>query len=150
MTTAENQRLEIYKQTVEMADRVSARRGVANAFFVSVNAALAAALGVVSSMIGSEAGLGIVAICLVGILLSLVWWLQLRSYRDLNRAKFQVIQEIEERLVEKPFAREDALLAADKVDRWRSRYAELGSSERIVPWLFVCLYVALAVASLIK
>lgn len=150
MTTAENQRLEIYKQTVEMADRVSARRGVANAFFVSVNAALAAALGVVSSMIGSEAGLGIVAICLVGILLSLVWWLQLRSYRDLNRAKFQVIQEIEERLVEKPFAREDALLAADKVDRWRSRYAELGSSERIVPWLFVCLYVALAVASVIK
>jgi len=133
-----------------MADRVSARRGVANAFFVSVNTVLAAALGVMSSLLNTKAGFGTIAICLVGILLSFVWWMQLRSYRDLNEAKFQVIQEMEGSLIEKPFVREAALLSNDKVGSWRSRYAELGSSERTVPWLFVGLYVALAFLAVMK
>jgi hypothetical protein len=37
--------MELYKLAVEMADRVSARRGTANAFFVTVNTALLAFLG---------------------------------------------------------------------------------------------------------
>lgn len=36
--------LDLYKLAVEMADRVSARRGTANAFFVTVNTALLAFL----------------------------------------------------------------------------------------------------------
>ncbi|MGW1594955.1 RipA family octameric membrane protein [Streptomyces sp. NPDC002343] len=37
--------LDLYKLAVEMADRVSARRGTANAFFLSVQTALVTVLG---------------------------------------------------------------------------------------------------------
>ena len=37
--------LELYKLAVEMADRVSARRALANTFFLTVNTGLAALLG---------------------------------------------------------------------------------------------------------
>ena len=37
--------LELYQLAVEMADRVSARRGLANTFFLTLNTGLAALLG---------------------------------------------------------------------------------------------------------
>lgn len=149
MTPHADQLLELYKQSVEMADRVSSRRGQANAFFVSANTALVAAFGFAASMSAVKTPIAFVAFCGVGVLLSIVWWLQLRSYRDLNKAKFKVILELEKQLVAQPFADEESHLPKDKVKGLRGRYAELGYSERIVPLLFVILYFALtAVAAL--
>jgi len=85
---ATQQYLELYKLAVEMADRVSARRATANAFFLTVNTAL---LAFVSS--GSLNLLWLVA--LAGIALSETWAILLKSYRDLNAAKFSVITEME-------------------------------------------------------
>lgn len=147
MTLHQDQVLELYKQSVEMADRVSSRRGQANAFFISANTALVAAFGFATSMASGKSPVAIVAFCGVGVLLSIVWWLQLRSYRDLNKAKFKVILELEKQLVAQPFADEESYLPKDKVKAWRGRYAELGWSERIVPSLFVILYVVLALVS---
>ena len=86
--TATEQYLELYKLAVEMADRVSARRATANAFFLTVNTAL---LAFVSS--GVEDVFWVVA--LAGIALSGAWWVLLKSYRDLNAAKLDVITEME-------------------------------------------------------
>src|SRR3712207_2121655 len=93
---ASQQYLELYKLAVEMAGRVSARRATANAFFLTVNTAL---LAFVSS--GSLNALWLVA--LAGIALSATWWVLLKSYRDLNAAKFQVITEMENNLDAKIF-----------------------------------------------
>jgi hypothetical protein len=41
--------LELYKTAVEMADRTSARRAGANSFFLTLNTALVAVVGIVSS-----------------------------------------------------------------------------------------------------
>ncbi len=71
---ATQQYLELYKLAVEMADRVSARRATANAFFLTVNTAL---LAFVSSR--SLNALWLVA--LAGIALSATWWVLLKSYR---------------------------------------------------------------------
>ena len=81
----------------------------------------------------------------MGVLLCAVWWLQLRSYRDLNRAKFDAILDMESKLAAQPFAREWDSLKKDPVAGWRQRYAELGFSERFVPLLFALLYVGIAV-----
>jgi hypothetical protein len=45
--TGTDRLLELYKLCVEMADRVSARRATANAFFLTLNSALLAGLGLV-------------------------------------------------------------------------------------------------------
>ncbi|WP_457784557.1 RipA family octameric membrane protein, partial [Streptomyces albidoflavus] len=85
---------------------------------------------------------------LAGITLSAAWWMQLRSYRDLNTAKFQVINKLEEHLPARIFADEWEALKRDPIPGWRKRYAELGTSERIVPLVFVGAHLILFVGTL--
>ncbi|MCA1709475.1 MAG: hypothetical protein LC808_41825 [Actinobacteria bacterium] len=144
--------LDLYKLAVEQVDRISARRASANSYFLTIHTALAAVVGVLAAATGSgdrdlprfdDVALFVTAG--IGILLSATWWLLLRSYRDLNAAKFKVITEIEaSHLPVKIFEREWEILKADDVlPWWRGRYAELGFVERVVPVLFLSVYVAL-------
>jgi hypothetical protein len=72
-----------------MADRISARRALANAFCLTVNTGLAA-------LPGGKHLRWYVAVA--GLIFAIAWWSLLQSYRQLNRAKFQVINGIEPRL----------------------------------------------------
>ncbi len=70
--------------------------------------------------------------------MSVTWWLQLRSYRQLNRAKFDVILAIERNYFNiRPFADEWESLKRDRIPGWQGRYAELGTVERVVPLVFL-------------
>lgn len=131
---------ELYRLAVEMADRISARRLVANSFFASINTGLIALLGT------NDFPWYVAA---AGIVLSLVWWALLKSYRDLNSAKFKVINPMEELLAAKIFSDEWEFLKKDPVRfslkpremrGWFAQYRELGAVERIVPWLFAIIY----------
>jgi hypothetical protein len=86
----------------------------------------------------------LVAIAVVGILTAVTWFLLLRSYRDLNKAKFAVINAIETQLPIQPFGDEWGQLKSDPVPHWRRRYAELGTVERTVPMLFALVNTFLA------
>jgi hypothetical protein len=121
-----------------MADRISARRTQANAFFIGVESALVALLG--NQSFDQD------AIAAAGIVLAVVWWLLLRSYRDLNRAKFDVILTMEERLPAQIFSAEWERLKVDPVRSWRKRYAELGAVERFVPVVCVIGYLSVLLA----
>jgi hypothetical protein len=136
------QYLELYKIAVEMADRVSARRATANAFFLTVNTAL---LAFVSS--GLDDMLWLVA--LAGIALSGTWWVLLKSYRDLNAAKFDVITEMEMNLEAQVFDDEWKRLKEKRQEGWRGRYAEFGAVERFVPLIFAILYAAVFVGTVL-
>jgi len=86
---------------------------------------------------GSNDPLRQTALAVVGVIVSGAWWLQLRSYRQLNRAKFNVILAIErDHFSIQPFTDEWASLKTDQVPGWRERYAELGTVERVVPIVF--------------
>ena len=134
--------VELYTLAVEMADRISARRGIANSFFLTINTGLAALLG------GQELRWYVAA---AGIVLCVTWWGLLKSYRDLNTAKFGVILGMEQSLPAKVFGDEWAQLKRDPVKlalrreavrSWAAQYRELGRIERIVPWVFALIYVA--------
>jgi len=139
---ATEQHLELYKLAVEMADRVSARRATANAFFLTVNTAL---LAFVSS--GSLDMLWLVA--LAGMALSGTWWVLLKSYRNLNAAKFSVITEMENNLDAKIFGDEWKRLKENRAQGRLGRYAEFGAVERFVPLIFVVLYAAVFVGTVL-
>jgi hypothetical protein len=67
-----------------MADRVSARRALANTFFLTANTGVAALLaGTSPRWYLPEAGIA----------LAIAWWGLLQSYRALNQPKFEVINE---------------------------------------------------------
>lgn len=131
---------DMYKLAVEMADRISARRTTANAFFATVNTGLLA-------IVGSQDLVWYVP--LAGIALTYTWFSLLLSYRDLNGAKFEIINEVEERLPIKVFADEWVRLKARREVRTgrmrgtRQRlagYREQGQVERQVPLIFMALY----------
>ncbi len=151
--------LELYKLTVEMADRVSARRGTANSFFFTIHAALVAIIGFVRPMKSSAVSdasatasarpaleqvdtFGLIYVAVAGLVLAAAWWVILKSYRDLNRAKFSVISNMEKMLPAEPFNDEWQVLKADPVKKWRKRYAEFSTVERVVPVVFGAIYAA--------
>lgn len=157
--------LEVYKTAVEMADRTSARRAGANSFFLTLNTALAAVVGIVSAArkppphgnLPTFDPYGLVLTAAAGIVLSLTWRALLRYYRRLNAAKFDVINEIEKSLPVKPFTDEWAVLhppqpAGEPVpSRWtgwwrrRVHHREATVVEQVVPLVFVAIYLALAI-----
>lgn len=127
--------MELYKLAVEMADRVSARRGNTNAFFVTVNTAL---LGFVSTVQLDPSW----PVAVGGFVLSLTWAALIKSYRDLNSAKFDVILRMEDELPVRVYGDEWKKLKEDP-KTLRERYAEFTKIEWIVPLVFAALYVVL-------
>ena len=75
--------LEQYKLYVEMTDRISARRSVANTFFLTLHAAILTLIGVFwkSRPVGSPWLLGLPLF--VALSLCLAWFWLVRSYRRL-------------------------------------------------------------------
>lgn len=133
---------ELYKLAVEMADRISARRGVANSFFLTANTGVVALLGTQDVRWYLAAA---------GIVFSVTWWALLKSYRDLNSAKFEIILAMEERLPVRVYGDEwDRLrrepvrfsVRRDRLRSWIAQYRELGRVERVVPWAFALIYLA--------
>lgn len=131
--------LELYRLAVEMADRISARRTVANTYFLTIHTLFFGAIGF--SRMGQSDGPRMLWILPVaGFVMCFIWWALLRSYRDLNKAKFDVITQMEKRMAVSLFANEWESLRKDPVSRWRGRYAELGTIERFVPAIFGLIY----------
>jgi hypothetical protein len=138
--------LEIYKLYVEMADRISARRQMANSFFLTINGAILAVFG--SPQFGiSLANLGPEQsndfswiISLLGMIFCVVWLRLIHSYKALNTAKFQVILGLEQRLAVAPYETEWKVL--EKGEN-RKRHKPFTHIEMIVPWVFFVLNLAL-------
>jgi hypothetical protein len=83
-------------------------------------------------------------LAVAGIVFSVTWWALLRSYRELNSAKFDVILAMEERLPARVYGDEWDRLRRERVrfgirraafEPWLRQYQELGRVERIVPWV---------------
>lgn len=91
--------LEQYKMCLELADRISQRRGIANTFFLTFNTAIVGALSAFFEKIPESAAL---AFYVSALGCCIAWALLLRSYRTLNTAKFKVIGLIEKRLPASP------------------------------------------------
>lgn len=133
--------LDLYKLAVEMADRISGRRAVANTFFASLHTLLLTAMGAgqflavrTGESVSVRAWWGVLFAAGVGAMLCATWYFLLRAYRHLNAAKFEVIQGMEDRLPVRLFREE-----------WercqRKGYQELGQVERVVPVVFGVAYV---------
>lgn len=135
--------LEQYKLYVEMADRISQRRDQSNKFYATVYSALVAVLLLAVRFDLSDSALGVafLAAGVFGTLLAFIWWLNIESYRAINRAKFAVIQEMEVLLPFPGYKREWALL---RPAHGKSEYRGLSRIERYVPVVFLIMSVALA------
>ncbi len=127
--------LEQYKLYVAMADKISDRRQSANSYFLTVNSALLAFVGYVTTKDASDY---LWLLVIAGGALSYLWYRIVRSYRDLNTAKFLVVHAIEMRLPLRPYDAEWEAMGGGKNSKL---YKPVTHVELGVPWVFVVLHV---------
>ncbi|MBU0727455.1 hypothetical protein KKA95_02115 [Patescibacteria group bacterium] len=134
---------EQYKFYLESIEKVSDRRQGANNYFITVNTVLISLIGM--ALEGSFiqfaewikpfiAGLGVV-ICIV-------FWFLIRSYKQLNTGKFKVLHEIEEQLPIDLYRYEWSVLGKGKKI---GTYFPFSHIEQFIPWVFGGFYVTLMV-----
>jgi len=140
--------LKQYEICVEMADRISARRSIANVFFLTLHTFIIGALGIAYMQNGAFLQNWAVLFPLASVLaLCFLWWRLLKSYEQLNTAKYKVIGEFEKRLPASPY--------------WSAEWKELGEGhnrklyvplthvEQWVPKILALVYVAGALLAIL-
>lgn len=131
--------MEQYKLYMEMTDRISARRGGANTYFLTLNTALAAGIAAVFRDLQAGVSPWILACGVILLVTECVAWLAImRSYRLLNVAKFKVIAALEERLPARAYTRAEWSALGEGRD-WRL-YLPLTHIEMWVPITFASMY----------
>jgi len=141
--------LDLYKLFVETTSHVSDRREKTNSYFLAINTGLVTLLGGVVPSISDEGQLdapyflsGIAP--LAGLLLCLVWYRIIHSYRQLNAVKFEIVHALEQRLPIRLFEAEWKHAGRGKDG---TRYAPLIGLEKQVPAVFALLYLWLLIGA---
>ena len=88
-----------WQTCVDMANSVSQRRDNMNNIFITLNLAIMAAVSITWDIKS-------LFILIAGITICILWMLNIRNYKLLNTAKFNVINSIEEKLPSAPFKNE--------------------------------------------
>ena len=140
-TEFKNHLFDQYKLYVEMADRISARRMLANSFFVGVHTTLTIAFTVLIKENMLKPTLLIFAPFVALMLFCYVWERVVNSYRQLNSGKYKVVRVLEQMLPVAPYDAEWIMLGEGKN---KKLYRSLTSVEKWVPRCFGLLYILLA------
>src|SRR3989344_5323564 len=110
--------LEQYRIYLHVFNSTSDRSHKSNEFFLGLNAAI------------------------IGISISYSWYKIIRSYSQLNRAKFKILHALEERLPAALFKTEWHLLGEGKD---KSKYYRFSKIEKNIPITFILLYIIILV-----
>ena len=142
-----NEILDQYKMFQKSSEDLVARRQSVNSFYISVNSALVALVGVVMGVVEMPAKLYVIAfMCITGIILDISWVNILDSYGTLNAAKMKVIRLLEEQL---PIELYDAewRIMSDKLNN--KKYVSFTNSEKRIPRIFSIVYIVIIIAIII-
>lgn len=129
---------EQYKLFAESAEKVSDRRQSTNNYFLTLNSALLAFTGYLTSI---SFRIWHIILALAGISICILWILNIKSFRTLNSAKFKLLHKMEERLPAKLFTDEWEYL--DKGNK--EGYMGFSKIEQGIPIVFLILYIIIIV-----
>lgn len=121
-----------WQTCVEMANSISQRRDTMNNIFITLNLAIMAAVSIVWDIKS-------ILILVAGVVVCVLWLLFIRNYKQLNSAKFDVINRIEKDLPAQPFCEEWEKLQSNK------KYMDGTKLEKCLPTMFIALYIVTAI-----
>ena len=120
-----------YKSYLQTTEHITSNRLRTNAFFISINTFLVNYY--------TQTGVKIEQL-LLGVVLCLIWYLLLKSYKTLNSAKFKTIKE-----VAKKYKFLNLYYIENKILKHKNYYY-LSSLESIIPILFIIYYCIQAIS----
>lgn len=125
-----------WQTCVEMADSISHRRDAMNNLFITLNLAISTAISIVWDIKS-------IIVLFVGIVFCIIWIFLIRNFKNLNKEKFSVINDLEQKLPEKPFSKEWGKLKSNK------SYKDGTKIEYLLPIIFIFVYVIAIIAILV-
>jgi hypothetical protein len=137
--------IEIYKLHSELADRISQRRTTTNQFYIGILSAIFLSLPFLLSkdlVIQVNINKLILFVAGLGILICIVWVLNIASLRRLNSDKFLVLHELEEKLPFAFFQKEWNLVRS-------KRHLTQSTVEKLVPFVFGSIFFLIIIYSLV-
>ena len=138
--TKENQLIyfEQYKILVNSAEKVSDKRMTANNYFLTINTAIISLTGLFLSLNFLSIKQWFVSLIGgMGLLICIIWFFIIMSYKQLNSGKFKLIHKLEKKLPVKLFADEWKILGEGSNSK---KYIPLSHIEAGVPIVFGILY----------
>ena len=135
-----------YQLYVESMEKISDRRQNANNYFITINTVLISFIGILlQAKILTTFTWVMPLVAIVGIIICMIFWFLLRSYKQLNTGKFKVIHEIEKKL---PIAIYDYEWTSLGEGKKCSVYFPFSHIEMGIPWVFGIIYIILGVVFL--
>ncbi|MDE0479283.1 MAG: hypothetical protein OXI13_06620 [Gammaproteobacteria bacterium] len=131
--------LDQYKLYVQSAENVSARRIASSRYLLTFNTALVALYGFQSQI--PSWGWLMVLVPILGVLASALWCQIIKSHKDLNAVKFEIIHELEQHFPARLYAYE-----WQRANEGRGkRYRAVTDTEGWIPWVFLVLHPVLSI-----
>lgn len=139
---------EQYKLYIESAEKISDRRQNANNYFITINTALFAIISL-SFQVDFLKGAGWLPplFSFIGVIICIIFWYLLRSYKQMNTGKYKVIHKIEKHL---PLALYDFEWKILKQGKDRKVYYPFSHIELNIPWIFGIIYLALGIICILS
>lgn len=136
-----------YKLYVEMADRISVRRGQTNSFYISLLTGLLALISLVGDkkLLAESQSVVLLAVAILGLSLCFLWYSNIRSYKQLNSRKFKIIHEMEQHLPFPCYNKEQLLREKDMDSE---RYIRQTNIEQYVSFTLSLPYFGLLIYSI--
>jgi len=135
--------LQQYLLYVDEVDKLNDRRQKTNDFFLAINTALIAFLGIMIKFGEDDFGIFLILTSLAGTAICVLWHSLIRNYSIVSGARFQILHVIEEKLPIQLFKKEWELLTTG--DR-KHCYTPITHVERYIPWVFIVFYVLLVLS----
>ncbi len=124
-----------WQTCVEMANAVSQRRDTMNTIFVTLNLAVLTAVSVIWEI-------KLIAILIAGLIICVLWAYLIEHYKQLNVTKYEIINELENKLPCHPFNDEWKRLKSNK------KYLDGTKLEKVLPVVFFIMYIFIEIIQL--
>ena len=142
--------LEQYKLCLQMADSISQRRLETNKFFSGLNSLLVSIIGIAfsSKSLSVEVDLMLSPVLIIGVIICYIWYRMIKSFRQLNTAKFKVIGKLEKYLPFSPFYEEEWKMLGEGKDK--RLYTPFSKIEQYIPLLLGISYILFVIMLIMK
>ncbi|MEO0585125.1 MAG: hypothetical protein AAF135_23125 [Bacteroidota bacterium] len=132
--------LEQYKLMVSTADTASDRRSRNNQLYLSLTTFLISVSSFLTQVGETQPWHYVIwiGLSIAGVLICLLWYVNIRSFRQLNSGKYQVILELEKQLPAQPFQREWEILGEGQDNKRFIRFTKI---EAYIPIILMILFV---------
>jgi hypothetical protein len=137
---------EQYKLYLNSIEHISDRRDRANKYFITINSGILILIGLLVQYVSDYKSLLLSGLCIFGVIVSIIFYYLINSYKQLNTGKFKILHQIENSLPIELYKQEWEALGKGEN---KKLYFTFSHIEKIIIIVFVVSYFLLLIGIII-